>query len=247
MRIQKIAGHRILVAETLELPGVVHGFGTSDLGSSARAARGRIKKSFPEISAVHTASQVHGVRHIAVSPEDTERRTRRRRADIIVTDRPGLAAAARTADCTPVLIADPVRRVAAAVHAGWKGTALRGPERAVRVLAREYGSSPADLRAAIGPCIGPCHYQVDAPVIQAIRRGLGERAGECLAPDGPEHARLDLAAANRIVLTEAGVPEEAIETAGLCTYCHDELFFSYRRQGKGVPSLYHFVCFKEDG
>jgi len=140
---------------------------------------------------------------------------------------------------------DPGKRVAAAVHAGWRGTAAGAAGEAVRVLARDYGSRPSAMVAALGPCIGPCHYQVDAPVMEAMRAALGRRAQEVLTPDGPDHARLHLARANRIILEQAGLKPANIETANLCTFCRDDLFFSYRRQGQGVPSLYHFIALTE--
>ena len=115
------------------------------------------------------------------------------------------------------------------------------PLEVVAILESEYGARARDLAAGIGPCIGPCHYQVDAPVIRAIEDGLGARAGEVLSPDGPGHARLDLSRANRIILERAGLPPAAIGEVRTCTYCRADLFYSYRREGKGVPSLYHFI------
>lgn len=226
----------------LEGAGFVHAFGTRDTGPDRARARELIKEALPEVKAVATVKQVHGAAAVFLDRERDPEGLGETEADIIVTSRPGIAAAVRTADCAPALILDPVKKVAAAVHAGWKGTSLAGAARAVNILAEEYGSAPSTLLAGIGPCIGPCHYQVDAPVIVAIEEALGRRAELVLAPDGPDHARLDLSLANRLILEDAGVPPDRIEEARTCTFCESGTFFSYRREGQGVPSLHHLVA-----
>jgi YfiH family protein len=237
-----IRGTRFFTLPVLEAAGAVHAFGTSDLGRGHARAHGRIKAAFPQVRGIATARQVHGVSAARMRTARDASALRDLHADIIIVSAPGVAAAVRTADCVPVLISDPRRTLAAAVHAGWKGTALRAAGEAVRLLAAEYGSRPSELVAGIGPCILPCHYQVDAPVIEAIRGALAARARETLTPDGPGKARLDLSLANRIILEEAGLRADRIQELRLCTYCHADLFFSYRREGKGVASLYHFIA-----
>ncbi|HUT54055.1 MAG TPA: polyphenol oxidase family protein [bacterium] len=237
-----IKGAPFFTLPALALPGVAHGFGTRDLGRGHAVAHDRIKASFPQLRHIATVRQVHGLSAVHVRKIRDVAAVRGLHADIIIVSAPGVAAAVRTADCVPVLICDPARRVAAAVHTGWKGTALRAAGEAVSILRREYGSRATDLIAGIGPSILPCHYQVDAPVIQAIGKALAGRAADVLEPDGPGHARLDLSSANRIILEEAGLKPGNIQELRVCTYCHAELFFSYRREGKGVPSLYHFIA-----
>jgi polyphenol oxidase len=243
MKFTTIDGVRYLMSATLAAAGAGHAFGTRELGRDRARVHARIKAAFPAIEEIAVAHQVHGRRVLraASAAEAAAMRAARPDADAIVTAGAGVAAAVRTADCTPVLVWDRRRRVGAAVHAGWRGTAAGAAGAAVAALVRDYGSDPAELAAAIGPCIGPCHYQVDEPVIAAMEAALGPRAGEVLDPDGPGHARLNLSRANRIILELAGVPAASIDEAGTCTYCHAELFFSYRREGKGVPSLYHFI------
>jgi YfiH family protein len=156
-------------------------------------------------------------------------------ADVIVSDNPALALAIQTADCVPLLIADRRTGVVAAAHAGWRGMAGRVPEVAVQALAREFGSRPGDLVAAVGPSISASRYEVGADV--------RERFGDAGFPasqleqwfadaDRPEHWYFDGWAAARDQLHAAGVPADQIHVAELCTASHPELLCSYRRDGK---------------
>jgi YfiH family protein len=151
--------------------------------------------------------------------------------DALVTGVPGVTLVVRVADCTPVLLYDPVRRVAGAVHAGWRGTVAAAVRQAVRAMEEAFGCRPADLLAGIGPAVGPCCYEVDTPVLDAVRRTFGDEADTLLRPVDAAHARLDLWEANRRLLLAAGVPGASIEVAGLCTSCRTDLFFSHRREG----------------
>jgi YfiH family protein len=176
------------------------------------------------------------------------------RGDAAVTDRPGLLLGVRTADCVPVLIADRRRRVVAAVHAGWRGTLARIAQKTVGDLRMFYGSAPTDLVAAIGPRIGVCCYEVGAEVALAFAAQFAEAAVwfegpfeqlatgyeplplQWLLHDPPGHerprrVRLNLAAANRAQLLAAGIPAGQIFDCGLCTACHVDWLFSYRREG----------------
>jgi YfiH family protein len=130
-----------------------------------------------------------------------------------------------------VLIYDPVRRAAAVIHSGWRGTVQGATRAAVDALHQEYGSQPADMIAGIGPSIGPCCYEVGDEVVEAVRAAFS-RPDELLpARAGKERRHFDLWAANRRWLAEAGVRQ--IEIAGLCTACRVDEFYSYRaEQGK---------------
>ena len=236
------AGTRFFQLPGLDRPGFVHGFGTIDAGPGLRLARARIRESFPSVLELATVHQAHGRRAVRVANLDQAVGLRRISADVIAGDLPGVAVAVRTADCAPILLLDPERRAVAAVHAGWRGTAAEVVEAAVEFLEAEFGSRPERLFAGIGPCVGPCHYQVDQPVIEGIAAALGKLAGKTLAPDGPGRSRLDLALANRLLLERTGVPAKNIQSVGLCTFCHPGFFHSYRREGKGVASLYHFIA-----
>ena len=241
MQIKTINGCRFVISELLAAAGAVHAFGAVDAGGHAAKAYPAIRASFPSIAAIAAVHQEHGKKAMRPRPGDDLAALRRQSADIVICQDPGLAACVRTADCVPVLIFDPRRRAVAAVHSGWKGTVAKAPAEAVRILCEEFGARPSELIAGIGPCIGPCHYQVDGPVIVGMEAALGPRVAEVLTADGPGRARLDLSTANRIILEAAGLDPAHIDEARLCTFDHADLFYSYRRQGQGVPSLHHFI------
>ncbi len=235
-----INGLRFIEVPALEKQGVVHAFSTIDIGKSHPAAHARIRSAFPKVNELATAKQVHGNNVIIVDVKTRAATSRHIHADVIISKKPGVAPAVRTADCAPVLLADPGKRVAAAVHAGWRGVAADASGAAVSAM-QELGCDPADILAAIGPAIGPCHYQVDRPVIQAIKAALPGASDKVLFSQSRGKAKLDLPGANGIMLARAGVPRKNIHLVRACTFCLPELFFSYRRQGPGAPSLYHFI------
>lgn len=147
------------------------------------------------------------------------------KADIILTDRPEVTLFMRFADCVPLLFYDPLRRVIGIAHAGWKGTVRGAARTAVQAMQKNYGSRPADILAAIGPSIGPDHYEVGPDVAGQVRSAFGEAGDRFLHRVG-ESLHFDLWAANEWILRQAGV--ERVETAGLCTLCHQEDWFSHR-------------------
>lgn len=171
------------------------------------------------------ATQVHGAVVAVVGQPDGGRMIEG--ADGLVTADAGVVLAVHAADCVPLLLADPKRRVVAAVHAGWRGTAAGVSVAAVTTMAEHFGCRPQDLRVAIGPCIGACHYEVDEPVVAAMQRWSWRDT--VLTPNARGHWQLDLRSANRRQLVDAGVPVVQIETLDWCTFEHPDLFYSYRR------------------
>jgi polyphenol oxidase len=153
--------------------------------------------------------------------------------DGLITGRPEVALGIRTADCVPLFFVDRVRRVIGAAHAGWRGTARGIAAAMVETLAGRFSSRREDLLAVIGPAIGPCCYQVDAPVFAAFSAMPGASLffRPCREKD---RWMVDLALANRLQIREAGVPSENIYTSGLCTSCRQDLFFSHRAGGGRV-------------
>jgi hypothetical protein len=128
-------------------------------------------------------------------------------------------------------MADPKRRVIAAVHAGWRSTVAGITAKAVGLMADAFGCNPADIRAALGPAIGKCCFEVGPEVVGAVRDAFGF-ADDYIETKADGKGMLDLAGLNRKVLVEAGLPDAGISSADLCTYCRDDLFYSYRRQGE---------------
>jgi len=147
--------------------------------------------------------------------------------DALVTREPGLGVSIRTADCFPILLADPVTRSVAAIHAGWRGTAESVVLSALRLMQGEFGTDPRDVYAAIGPGIGSCCYEVGLDVAQRFGKG--------------EAGRLDLAAKNRSQLIAAGLHPDCIDAVGGCTYCNPAQFFSWRRDHDRAGRMISFI------
>ncbi|NOT96218.1 MAG: peptidoglycan editing factor PgeF [Nitrospira sp.] len=151
--------------------------------------------------------------------------------DALVTDQPGVTVAVRTADCVPVLVHDPRRHVVAAIHAGWRGAVAGIVPKTLSLMVARFGSTRSDLRVSIGPSAGPCCYEVDGPVLDQLQAGLPD--WESVVRDYQGHnARLDLKALIRRQVEGEGVLSRAVSAVNLCTICHDELFYSYRREGR---------------
>ena len=156
--------------------------------------------------------------------------------DVFVTTLPGVAIGVRTADCVPVLLYDPVKRVVAAAHAGWKGTVLHISEKTIELMTAKYRCNAADIRAVLGPSIGPDSFQVGEEVVEKFRaagfpmddiwqhRGPGDGS----PMSGGHH--IDLFKANRILLEKAGVKAANIQNCNIDTYTDCRLY-SARREG----------------
>lgn len=148
--------------------------------------------------------------------------------DALITAVPGICLVVLAADCVPVLLYDTEKRVIAAIHAGWKGTVGRIVEKVVERMNREFNCEAKDIRAGIGPAIGPCCYEVGKDVAMAVQNGIGD-LGEFLEKVNESGKYIfNLWEANRQQLIHAGLHSGRIEMAGMCTCCHHDEFFSYR-------------------
>jgi YfiH family protein len=177
------------------------------------------------------------------------------KGDALITSEPGILLVVQTADCVPILLADKKRRAVAAIHAGWRGTLQRIAEKALGRMQMEFGTSPQDVIAALGPGIGQCCFEVGPEVAAEFAAKFPEASewfkgpfdslarGDndpnwlpwlTMRPPGhqlPEpRAHLDLIAANRAILINAGILPGNISSSGFCTACRTDLFFSYRRE-----------------
>ncbi|MBQ9148425.1 MAG: peptidoglycan editing factor PgeF [Oscillospiraceae bacterium] len=147
--------------------------------------------------------------------------------DALITNEPGVGLVVFTADCTPILLHDPVTGAVGAVHAGWRGTAAGIVAKAVEAMVREYGCDPANIHAAIGPNIGQCCFETDRDVPDALREALGSEMEEYIelyGDTGKYH--VDLKEANAIWLRQAGVRN--IEISISCTACRPDRYWSHR-------------------
>ena len=201
---------RVLTSALLDgLGWVEHGFGTKDAGLT--------QEGMASLKQIHSNLSHVADRRSGCAGE----------GDALLTDRPGVAVSVRTADCFPILLADPEHHAVAAVHAGWRGTAAGIVGEAIARMRNVYGTRAEALYAAIGPGIGVCCYEVGWEV--ARRFGM-DRAGH-----------LDLAAENRKQLIAAGVADARIAAIGGCTYCDAERFYSYRREGERAGRMISFI------
>ncbi len=194
--------------------------------------------------ALVTVRQVHGTAILLIdAPNEDATHFQSVESDAIITNQPGLMIGVCVADCVPILLLDARKQVVAAVHAGWQGTASQLASKTVAAMKSQFDCDPADLQAAIGPCISPCCYEVDEPVRQAF--AASRLPWNAIAEDsGSGKWRLDLAAANRELLVAAGIPSAAIQTADMCVCCQRELFFSYRRDKGETGRQMGFIMLK---
>ncbi len=149
-------------------------------------------------------------------------------ADALVTDEPGLSLMVFSADCIILLLHDPVTGCVGAVHAGWRGTALDLPAKAVGEMGRLFGAKPENIRAAIGAGIGPCCFETHDDVPDAMRTAFGDGVEAYIRPRGAKWT-VDLKGVNAWRLREAGV--ERIDICPTCTACRMDLYWSHRITG----------------
>lgn len=183
-------------------------------------AVGRDPRSMFDVWQVHSADVVTANAPHNFSPPEYK-------ADAILTDNPEVTLFMRFADCTPVLLFDPIKSTIGIVHAGWMGTVKQVAAAAVNAMTAAYGSQPEDILAGIGPSIGPDHYEIGSDVITRVREAYHDDADKLLI-HREEHIYFDLWQANELTLKNAGV--RSIEISGLCTACHPEDWFSHRAE-----------------
>lgn len=215
----------------------------SDTVGSPEAAADAAQRAWTQAAAsvgagleqVMRVRQVHGrtvrvLKKGLLSPLDVEARPE---ADALISNAPDVVLAVQVADCVPILMADGRSGAAAAVHAGWRGTAAGIAAEAIRALQREFGTSPKHLTVAVGPSIGPCCYAVGAEIVDAFRsQGATEaELARWFATTDRGELRLDLWAATLDQIRGAGVPDDQTFVARLCTQSHPDVFDSYRAAG----------------
>ena len=148
--------------------------------------------------------------------------------DALVTNEPGVTLVTYYADCTPLFFIDPVSRAVGLAHAGWRGTVGRIGEKVIGKMTALYGSDPRNIRAAVGPAISVCCYEVDEPCARHFRALTDLDTEKFLFPKEGGKFMLDLLETNRQILTAAGVPDENITVSDLCTNCNSDLLWSHR-------------------
>ena len=145
--------------------------------------------------------------------------------DALITNEPGVALVVFTADCTPILLHDPVTGAVGAAHAGWRGTSMGIAGKTAEAMVRQYGCDPKNIRAAIGPNIGFCCFETDRDVPDAMVAALGQEAEPFIRPNGSKYY-VNLKEINALWLRKAGV--ENIEISDACTVCRPDIYWSHR-------------------
>ncbi|SDM90901.1 conserved hypothetical protein [Paenibacillus sp. yr247] len=188
------------------------------------------------------AEQVHGNEVTVVGLQEkgkgrASRESAIQAKDGFITNEKGIVLCAQFADCVPLFFYDPVKRVAGLAHAGWKGSVLNISMATISLMTHTFGSQPADIRAAIGPSIGVCCYEVDETVASRAYKVLTDVKASpkeqlaVITDKGNGKYMLNLQELNRKLLREAGILSSHIEVTQLCTSCSSALFFSHRKEG----------------
>lgn len=151
--------------------------------------------------------------------------------DALITNEPGLFVCVQTADCVPILLFDPKKKVVAAIHAGWRGTISKITLKTVHEMTAKFGCRPTDIHAGIGPSIHMHAYEVGPEVVEAVKTNFSNSQALLKPSLNTGKAYFDLWEANQTVLIESGIPEENIELMGLCSFEQFDLFYSARRDG----------------
>lgn len=195
-----------------------------------------------DLAACTFANQCHSA-NVAIVNETgkgkgaMERDTAIPNTDGMVTNVPGICLAVQVADCVPVLLYDPVHRVVASLHAGWKGTLRKIVQETIAKMVRHYDTRAENIYAGLGPSNGPCCYEVGEDVYREARGSLGTLKGIVTESKKPGKYIFDQWEANVRQLKEKGVPADHIELAEICSECRHEEFFSSRKH-QGVTGRF---------
>ena len=165
--------------------------------------------------------------------------------DALVTDEPGVTLVTHYADCTPILFADPDKKVIALAHAGWRGTVGKIGEAVVEKMEEDYGCDPADIIAVVGPAIGECCYEVDTPVYEQFASLTELKPAYFTKSLGSGKYIINLKEVNRRMLMGAGLLSINITISDVCTKCNSGLLFSHRAHGAQRGGLIAMMSIKE--
>lgn len=210
------------------------GYNTEDVRHNVEGNRSNLTRAFDlHPHQLLTVKQVHGSDILIVDqPNHDLSHFLTVAADAIITNQPGFMFGVLVADCFPVLLHDPIRKIGAAIHVGWRGAASCLLGKTVEAMATTFGCQPENLQAAVGAGIGAHQYEVDRTVRDAFRQGSG-RWPQIAQETSLGKWQLDLQRSCLLQLEDVGIPSSQIGVVEECTCCHREMFFSHRRD-KGL-------------
>ncbi len=260
-KIKEYKGMKLLTFDRLEELGILkHGFSTRLGGFSSRPydslnlgvrtkddeaavianTRKLCEAAGVSFEALVITDQVHADNIRIVSAEDKGKGFIRERdyseIDALITNEAGVPLISYYADCVPLYIVDPVKRVVALAHAGWKGTVLKIGKKTVKKMIEAFGSEAKDIIVVIGPSIGHCCYEVDETVISKFNTNFTDTSSFVFPKDNGRFM-LDLWTANSLALKEIGIKERNIVVSRLCTGCLTDMFFSHRMEGPNTGRM----------
>lgn len=166
--------------------------------------------------------------------------------DALITNEKGVTLVTYYADCTPLFFVDTKNKAIGLAHAGWRGTVGRIGEKVVEKMTELYGTNPADIKAAIGPTISVCCYEVDYPCAEHFLNLADLDSSKFVFEKGNGKYMVDLLETNRQILTASGVKNENITVSDVCTNCNSDLLWSHRATKGHRGTMSAFMCIKED-
>lgn len=263
MLVKKFEDRIYLKSEVLDRPYITHFFTTKAGGFSSGKIKGLnlgfrvgddfedVRKNYMQIAQdfdipfekIIAAKQTHSSDIKIVTETDAgfgvDRLDKTFECDGLVTNCPNLPIMVFYADCVPILMFDAIAGVVAAVHSGWRGTVSEIAEKAVFVMQQKFGTSPENIKAAIGPSIGKCCFEVGEEVACNFEKDL-----VCDLETGK--FKVDLWEANKKILLKAGLLAQNIEVLDMCTMCHSDLLYSYRVDGEKTGRMGALIMIKKE-
>jgi len=218
---------------TSDVISIRHFFGTRQVpaGLQASIQLGEVTTGPPSFPTIASLKQIHSTRVVVFDSQVKAGVMPEGEADALVTNQPELLLVVRTADCVPVLLVDHKTGVIGAIHAGWRGAVGGIVPKTIQTCVEQFGADVSHMHVAIGPSIGLCCYEVDAQVISPLRTGYPDWLG-VLQETKTGKGMLDIKKLIWHQILASGIPEHQVERIEHCTRCREDLFFSYRREGK---------------
>ncbi len=218
---------------------VRHFFGTriGPVGLNAHIQLGQVTGGHPEFPCIVALKQIHSTRVVMINSHREPGALEQTEGDALVTNQPQTLIVVRTADCVPVLLVDKATGVVGAIHAGWRGTVDGIVSKTIRACVEAFGANAEQMHLAIGPSIGPCCYEVDEPVIGPLRTRYPEWPG-VLHQTTEGKGVLDLKQLIYHQIRACGIPDDQIGRLDHCTHCRSDLFYSYRRDGQVIGTMF---------